>query len=319
MLPTDAEKENFYQKIKQATTPLQGSQPHSFTFSKSVKLKDEGKTILDFYAEAFPHKTRQEWKNRIDSGKIKVNDSCVSSDKILKKSWITKHQLDNIVEPNVNTNIKLIYQNESILVLNKPAPLPVHPSGRFIKNTLTGILKQAFSNQEYKIVHRLDANTTGILVLAKNKETANILMQKFKNQEIKKTYIALVEGNLDAKINEITAAIGVEKQVSGARKLSSNGQQARTQVQILDKRANQTLVKLEPKSGKTNQLRLHLASINHPIIGDYGYKNPDYFKSNPMTYQEDCLMLHAYKLTFALRGKTYNFVADLPAKFKNLY
>ena len=318
MQNTTSEKAEFNQRIQQVTSPLQGSVPYSFTFLKSVKLKDEGKTILDFYADAFPHKNRLEWKNRIDLGKITVNNTVVSSDKILKKSWITKHQLDDIVEPQVNTDIKLIYQDENILVVNKPAPLPVHPSGRFIKNTLTAILKLAFPNQEYKIVHRLDANTTGLLVLAKNKKTANILMEQFKNQQIKKTYIALVEGNVDGKTSEINTKIGTEKQISGARKVSNYGQEAKTILSVIKKGENQTLVKLEPKSGKTNQLRLHLASVKHPIVGDYGYKNPDYFKTNPMTYQEDCLMLHAYKLSFVLHGKKYDFIADLPGKFEGV-
>ena len=309
------DKDTFKNRIGKTTNPLPGSIPYSFTYTKAVKLKDNGKTILDFYADAFPSKDKTEWKQRIDSGKVLVNDKKVAFNTILRAGWITKHTIDQIVEPLVNPVIGFIYEDADILVIDKPAPLPVHPSGRFIKNTVSSILKQAFPNQEYKIVHRLDANTTGLLVLAKNKAVANSLITKFQKHQIHKTYLALVEGELQKTDFNITLNIGTEKQKSGARKLSITGKKADTQVKVLKHLNGNTLVALQPKSGKTNQLRLHLASIGHPIVGDLGYKNPDYFKTNPMTYSADILMLHAWKLEFVLNNKPFVFVAEVPVKF----
>jgi 23S rRNA pseudouridine1911/1915/1917 synthase len=309
------DKEEFKNKIKEVTNPLPGSIPYSFTYTKSVKLKDQGKTVLEFYSDAFPHKAKFDWQKRIESGKILINYKKVNFNTVLKAGWITQHTINNIIEPKVNTSINLIYEDQNIIVINKPAPLPVHASGRFNKNTLIYILKQAFVSKNHKIVHRLDANTTGLLVLAKNKLVANKLIIQFQKQQVNKTYLAIVEGKILNSKFDITSGIGTEKQKSGSRKLSKNGIQAKTQVTVLKYLNKNTLVELNPKSGKTNQLRLHLASIGHPIVGDLGYKNPKYFKNNPMTYANDILMLHAYKLEFYLDEKKLAFIADIPDKF----
>jgi len=308
-------KDSFSQKIEVVCKVQAGSIPYSFTYTKTVKQKDAGKTLLAFYSDAFPNEASTIWLEKIQNGKILINNKQANAQDILQAGWITQHTRDNITEPAVNTAIALIYEDENILVLNKPAPLPVHASGRYIKNTLMAILAEAFPDKNYKIVHRLDANTTGLLLLAKNSETASELIRQFSSKQVKKTYLAWVEGLLDKEVFTINENIAQNTQKAGSRLLSQQGETAETQVKALQHKNGNTLVQLNPKSGRTNQLRLHLASIEHAIIGDYGYKNFEYFKQNPMTYQEDCLMLHAWKLQFVLNEVEFKFEAKVPNKF----
>jgi len=305
--------------IQKATNPLSGSIPSIKTYKLSVKKRFEGLTILDFYTKAMPHITREVWQEKIESGKIKLKNKNVSIDKIVKAGEITQHISELLIEPNVNTNIELIEWNNDFIVLNKPAPLPLHPGGRFDKNSLTEILKIAFPNESFKIVHRIDANTTGLVVIAKNSKTATEIINQFKDQTIQKEYIVLAQGLI--KKNDFTLNNDISKEItaSGGREISDHGKNASTEIKVLKKlsKINQTLLSVVPHSGRTNQIRIHLANMGHPIIGDIGYKDPAYFKNNPLTYADDCLYLHAWKLAFFHKNKKRSFTAKLPAKFSD--
>lgn len=305
----------FEENIKLVTSPLPGSQPSDLTYQLSVKLKFDGYTVLDMYAELFPHQPKEKWKQKIIEGSLTVNHKKVGPDFILKAGWITQNKVLNRIEPSINTNIKLIYENNDFIVINKPAPLPIHPAGRFNKNTLTNILQSAFPQSTFKVVHRIDANTTGVVVLAKNKKTAHHIIKQFEHQTVKKEYLALVEGIVKKDNFLITENISKHKTKAGGREIDKTGVGAKTKVKVIEYYKNATLLSIEPSSGRTNQIRLHLASIGHPIIGDEGYKNPSYFENHPLTYPTDSLFLHAFKLDFIYNNKTVSFKADLPIRF----
>ncbi len=305
----------FEDKIKLVTSPLPGSQPSELTYQLSVKLKFDGYTVLDMYAELFPHQSKEKWEQKIIEGSLTVNHQKVKPNFILKAGWITQNKVINKVEPNVNSNIKLIYESDDFIVIDKPAPLPIHPAGRFNKNTLTNILQLAFPQSTFKIVHRIDANTTGIVILAKNKPTANHIIKQFEHQAVKKEYLALVEGIVKTDSFFINGNISKHKTKAGGREMDEKGVEAYTKVEVIKRFKDSTLLKIIPSSGRTNQIRLHLASIGHPIVGDKGYKNPSYFKNHPLTYQEDCLFLHAHQLQFNYNNHLVKFIAELPNKF----
>jgi 23S rRNA pseudouridine1911/1915/1917 synthase len=186
---------------------------------------------------------------------------------------------------------------ENFWVINKPSPLPVHAGGRYLYNTLTNGLKIAFPNRSFHLVNRLDANTTGIVLVALNKVAATHLGKQFEHREVSKTYLALVEGTPTKTEFENSASISKNKTAAGGRELTS-GNESLTLFKVLSSKGNRSLLQVKPHSGHTNQIRLHLAGLNHPIQGDLGYKNPKYFKSHPLTYPTDSLFLHAWKLKF---------------------
>ncbi|MGY5352509.1 RluA family pseudouridine synthase [Wenyingzhuangia sp. IMCC45533] len=312
-------REYFKQQIASVTTPLPGSVPMPTEYKLSVKKKYEGYPIIDFFLEVVPRSTRDIWVTKIKNQTLLVNGKPAKENTLLKAGYVTQHTSSPKTEPAVATKIDLLFCDDDILIINKPAPLPMHPSGRFNRNSLTEILKLAFPNEDFKIIHRLDANTTGIVVLGRNKEIVHQIGEQFESKQTQKKYLALVEGIPAENYFNTNSKISTEKTAGGGRTSSLTGVDAFTEFKVLKRntRTNQTLLEVTPHTGRTNQIRLHLAQLGHPIIGDKGYKNPDYFKNNPLTYPTDSLFLHAWKLSFKFRKQNFKINTDIPKKFQN--
>ena len=309
----------FKSTILQKNTPLPGSTPESFTYKLTVKKKYEGLFIVDFFCLMIPQSIGKKWKEKIKNNNLRVNGSAIDINYIVKAGDVCTHTTAPKLEPDVSINIELLYDDDDILIINKPSPLPVHASGRFIRNTLLSILEKTFPLEEFKLTHRIDANTTGIVLIAKNKTSANAIRQQFENKSINKKYIALVEGIVENNKLTLTQSIGNEVLSAGARKINATGKESMTEIEVINRfiEREQSLIEVTPLTGRTNQIRLHLAAIGHPIVGDIGYKDSDYFKNHPFTYDDDQLYLHANQLSFIhpTTKKKLTISADLPAKF----
>lgn len=313
--------EKFDQAIREVCDPLPGSFLETSTYKLTVKKRFEGLTVVDFFLKAVPRSTAQIWIDKINVGNLKVNDKTVSPNYQVKAGEIATHETEPKREPSINTNIRLIYADDYIWVIEKPSPLPVHASGRFIRNTLLSILEKAFPAEMFKIQHRIDANTTGVLVIAKDRLSANFIQQQFEKKTVKKQYIALVEGIVKDDHTSLNDRIGNKVLVGGAREVSSDGKKSATKIEVIERRIdkNQTLLKVIPLTGRTNQIRLHLAELGHPIVGDIGYKDLNYFKDHPFTYSDDSLFLHAHELTIVhpQTKEEITFSSPIPEKFNS--
>jgi 23S rRNA pseudouridine1911/1915/1917 synthase len=288
--------EEFTTRISTAISKIyQISEPRIFTLS--VKKRFHSSTLLDMYTMCFPHVSTEFWEEKITSGNLTVDGRSVTPDQIVRAGQITQHRVAAKPEPVVNGQIRLLHAEPGFWIIGKPSPLPVHAGGRYQNHTLTHILKTAFPHQSFHLVNRLDANTTGIVLVATHRKAAQILGKQFENKLVRKTYLALVEGHPNVDEFSSTKEISKTKTLAGGREIAE-GKSSETAFSVLGSFANTSLLEVVPSSGRTNQIRLHLADLGHPIVGDLGYKNREYFQDNPLTYPDDSLFLHAWKLEF---------------------
>jgi len=209
--------------------------------------------------------------------------------------------LPAITEPDVNADIRILHEDEAIIVMQKPAPLPLHPSGRFNRNTLQSILHTVYHPQKPRPAHRLDANTTGLIVFTRTRHFAGMLQPQFARGEVQKTYLANVAGHPVADEFFCAAPIGTEPGEVGNREVDEvNGLPSRTEFKVITRNADgTTLVEARPLTGRTNQIRIHLWELGYPIIGDPVYlPNKQLGDTQTLALEAAPLCLHAWRLTF---------------------
>jgi len=207
-------------------------------------------------------------------------------------------------------DIPIVYENKNLLVVDKPAGLLVHPA-KNEKNTLINYFPKA------KLVHRLDKDTSGLLLLAKNEHAYNWLKDQFKNRKVTKKYLALVQGVPKQKTGIITKSISRSKKRGRIQTTAPIGKRrtAITRYKLLKTYGECSLLEASPKTGRTHQIRVHLASIGHPVVGDKKYK----FKRQSCPPELDRQFLHASYLKFKTpKGKTIELESKLPKKLAKI-
>lgn len=223
---------------------------------------------------------------------------------------------------------KIIHESNNFIVINKPSGLVVHPFDYSTEYTLVDFLHEKYLEmfaienivtlQDKRtidlggIVHKLDRDTSGIMVVAKNKKTFDELKNHFRNHMTKKTYVAVVDGVIENNKFTIDAPLGRSKkdykQSTSPENPRGGMRDAVTDVVVLHRNDSTTLVKLSPKTGRTHQLRAHMSSIGHPIVGDKAYGS---------TVESPRIMLHAESLEFELGGEEFEFKVEVPNIFLN--
>ena len=201
----------------------------------------------------------------------------------------------------------VIQNNENFIVLNKPSGIPVQSGTKSFRN-ITDIIKHTkyFENSEPFIVHRIDKETSGIFIIAKNRKFAQLFTSLFRIRKIHKTYLALVYGKVN---NSIKSMRDVLSYYEGNKKIS---QKAISNLKILKSNESFSFVELNPITGRKHQLRKQLLKIGNPIIGD-----GKYFLNDRKRIKTKSLMLHAYKIKFMINNVQYNFKAKYNESFKN--
>lgn len=222
--------------------------------------------------------------------------------------------------------IPVIFEDSDILVINKPSGIVVHPfdfsdeetlldflhghspAMFLIENTIT--LQDGRTIQLGGIVHKLDRETSGVMIIAKNKNIFDELKTQFMGQKVGKTYIALVEGTVKEDEFRIDAPLGRSKKdyKQSTNPTSPRGElrEAVTDVKVIKRNASTALVELRPITGRTHQLRAHMSSIGHPIVGDIAYGS---------TTSNGRIMLHAKSITCTIGGVSKTYIAELPEKY----
>ena len=243
------------------------------------------------------------------SHKIKLNDKIVFYDFKFEEKILQKKKSFNPSNQIIKANEDLIIDNnENFIVLNKSAGISVQ-GGTKSKKNLVDIFKKSeiFSDTKPFSVHRLDKDTSGVFLMAKNRETAQLLTSLFRLRKVHKTYLAICHGELDKNSGEWTDDL---VRYDNGKKIV---EKAKTIFKVIDKNSNSSLVQMKPITGRKHQLRKQLFNIGHSIYGDSKYKS---FTKTIGVNKE--LMLHAYEIKFMINDRKYTYKALLPDYFKKL-
>ncbi len=282
--------------------------PSEQLYESHVPERFAGLSIERYFASRFGYQTETQWKRTIDEGRITVNGQRAavgtrvrSQDKIVTRMGVRS-------EPPANRSLDVIFEDRHLRAFNKAAPIPVHPSGRFFRNSMTELLKSAYPGEVPRPVQRLDAATTGVLVFARSKTAAAHLMRAFQEQTIHKEYLALVEGIPEQRKFTVRAAIakpnGSKRAIGDAL---PNAKPAETDFERLTALNDRSLLRVVPRSGRTNQIRVHLSHLGFPVVNDPVYGSA--------RNRGEAMGLHALKLRFDLFETRMQFTAAPPAHF----
>ncbi len=308
--------------LRLAVDPLPGSIAYDNVRPMNVPLRFDQKRVIDFLVGM--HATLDEafWQERLDDRRITYKDLPITADTIIRAGWRIEHLTPQATEPPVNANVKIIHEDEAIVVVDKPAPLPMHPCGRFNRNTLGYFLSLVYNDYQLRQIHRLDANTTGVVVYATKKRHSRVLFPQFKNATVGKTYLARVSGHCPDDSFACDQPISTETSTVGIRAISADGLLAFTSFEVLERSDDGTsLLVCRPKTGRTNQIRIHLSHLGFPILGDpaYGADNgssaPVESTKQTLTIDDPPMCLHAWKieLNHPETGERITYEAPQPA------
>ena len=303
--------------IRHAVTPLPGSVPYDQTRPLNVPEACDQTTILDCLCHVMPHIPREQWLEVCEEGRIVTDErAIVPVHQIVRAGERYLHLKPAQREPDVNANIRVLFEDEAIIVLNKPAPLPVHVGGRFNRNTLQFILNTVWHPLKPRSVHRLDANTTGVTVLCKTRHFASFVQPQFERGEVEKLYLARVKGHPPQDSFICDAPITGEAGKLGGRNVDPEGQEAKTEFRVLRRDADDTaLLEARPLTGRTNQIRIHLWHLGFPIVGDAAYlADGEMGETQTLAVGDPPLCLHALRITFThpLTKERVTFEAEPP-------
>jgi UPF0176 protein len=312
--PTLAERE---QRIREISHPLPGSTAYTNERPLNVPARYEGWKLLDFLCDYHAHIPRETWEQVCAQQLIRSRNGTVSAETIVRGGQRLLRLEPNTVEPEVNPQLRIVYWQEHLVVFDKPAPLPVHPCGRFNRNSMTGLLDLAFPELKLRPAHRLDANTSGLIVFTSHRPVSLRIQRQFERGQAEKTYLCRVQGTPLADHFRCEAPISRQSAEAGSRVIDEdNGLPACTEFRVRNRNADgTTLLEAIPLTGRTNQIRVHLWHLGFPIVGDPVYlADQQTGTRQTLTPADPPLCLHAWKLGFIHpeTGERISFETDLP-------
>lgn len=287
-------------------------------YKLQVSNEDQGTRLDKYVAEKIDHLSRSKVLKLIQNSFVLIDDKKVNPSYKVNTGEVVEINLPDQTSANLTPwqlELDIVFEDESILIVNKPAGIAVHPApghrDKTIANALLnhdpGISKVGL-NSRPGIIHRLDMETSGLLVTAKNEIAHRKISQQFAERLVKKVYFALVKGIPQNPQAIIDAPIGRSPFNRQQMDIISTGKTALTQYELVERYTSHSLLKVLPQTGRTHQIRVHLKSIGHSVVGDKIYGQPE-----PALNRQ---FLHASSLSFTHpdSGKLVNFDSDLPVQ-----
>ena len=277
---------------------------------------DEAMRLDKFLAQSEPDISRVQFQQLIAEGEVCVNGEVQKKPAFkLEPGTVVTYSLPQHEDAHLLRQaiaVDVIYVDENVIVVNKPAGMVVHPGAGNVRDTLVNAILHRWPEiakvgeaERPGIVHRLDKETSGVLILARNETAYTWLVRQFKSRKTKKTYLALVDGEPPTPTGRVEAAIGRDEKIRQRMAVvyGDKGKNAITEYHTLEKFADHTLLEVQPLTGRTHQIRVHMAFLGCPVTGDKIYGRRKKSLDIPRFF------LHAHKLTIKLPGE------DEPTEF----
>lgn len=282
-------------------------------FESEIRPEQNGRLLLDSLCERFTYHSREEWIERLSTGKVSINGELASVETIAHRGDKVVYHIENYEEPDVPTDYKIVFEDDEFFLVAKPAGIPVHHTGRIFYNTFTAVVRRGTDNETATPMHRLDRDTGGLMLFAKSSDTATRFQRHLDRILLRKFYLAVVPGEFPEE--EIRCDMPLREDPESPLRVKmfhfEDGKPCST---IFRRKAlidGKSVVECELLTGRKHQIRAHLAELGFPIVGDrlYSHKGIYYEKmarGGGLTEEDFAVlgshyqMLYAYKVEILL-------------------
>eukprot|EP00049_Salpingoeca_infusionum_P020377 m.363968 g.363968 ORF g.363968 m.363968 type:complete len:499 (+) comp24905_c0_seq1:66-1562(+) len=257
--------------------------PYDYTFECYVKGRWFNRPLLEVFSKEFQAQSPAAYKAAIEAGRITVNGRQVSPDHILRNGQTVCNAVHRHEPPVCADPIPILYEDDTLLAVNKPSSIPVHPCGRYRHNTVIALLGHEYNKWNLLTCHRLDRLTSGLLIFAKTKAKAQELERCMKERIVQKMYICRVVGRFPQGRVECSEPIKVVSNKLGVCSVDPDGKPCHTTFRLVATDGDESIVQCLPHTGRMHQIRVHLLHLGHPIVNDPIYNNPIWMEEKKQT------------------------------------
>ena len=289
-----------------------------YAYATIISRKHHGETLLSHLASLYPHSTPQAWQQNLNNGEVTLNGVTATGSESVTAGQSLVWKRPPWIEPDCPQQFEVVFEDPYLLAVNKPGGLPTLPGGGYMENTLLRLVQK--QTPAANPVHRLGRGTSGIVLFAKTPQAASTLSANWNTPRIQKVYRALAQNVAQHDVYEILTPIGLvpHPRIGFVWAASPGGKASKSLARVISRGTSTTTFEVSLYSGRPHQIRIHLASIGHPLVGDPLYG----LSGQPLEYLpglpgDGGYFLHAQFLNFLhpITGEQINLEAELPSGF----